>query len=96
MKTPKGHKALFELQVAKTTFTAEVGALLYDGVVVAIDDNSVTIRQTMGIPVRAWQASGSSEKRTRLVTRSLEGDRRKESRAETAMRRSGTDHPCDL
>lgn len=71
VKTQKGYKAMLESEVTRATFTAEPGALLYDGVVTAIDDNSVTIRQTVGIPARAWQASGSDGKQTRLVTRRL-------------------------
>jgi len=69
---------LLELPATKTTFTAETGALLYDGIVVAIDDSTVTIRQTIGMPARAWPASGSVERQTRLVTRRRDGDGTKE------------------
>jgi hypothetical protein len=78
VKTQKGYRVLLELSATKTTFTAEVGTLLYDGIVVAIDDRTVTIRQTIGVPARAWQASGAAEKQTRLITRSLDGDSQKQ------------------
>jgi len=62
---------LLQSDVTEATFTAEVGALLYDGVLTLIDDQGVTIRQTLGIPARVWQESGSDEEQTRLVTRRL-------------------------
>ncbi len=71
VKTTKGYKALLESDVTGVTFTAELGALIYDGVVVAIDGEAVTIRQTIGVNSRFWQASGSDEKLTRLVRRRL-------------------------
>jgi len=78
VKTKAGYRALLQLHAAgvtETTFTAEVGSLLYDGVVEGIDDGSVTFRQTIGMPADTWRASGSDLRKTRLVERRLHAKR---------------------
>jgi Tfp pilus assembly protein PilP len=75
VKARSGYKALLESGTTKATFTAEVGAFLYDGIVESIDGSSVTIRQTIGDNALHWQAQGSDTKTTRLVRRPLRDEK---------------------